>query len=280
MKNSFSTKTHWHLIEKTTSRISTISNDLPKAIEREELRLHYQPKVDLVTGKVVGLEALIRWEHPELGLIFPNEIIPVAEELAEITTIGNWVLSQACRQSKEWQDNGYPPMIMSVNLSMQQFTSGDLVATIEGTLNEVQLLPRYLELEITETMTANIPETIQTLKRLKSLGVRISIDDFGTGYSNLTHLKNFPVDVLKIDQSFIRDLTENPIDQAIVRTIIHLADDLKLEVVAEGIETADHFRFLKDHNCLVGQGYLFSKPVESRFLIEKIHFIESGKYLA
>ncbi|WP_339250351.1 EAL domain-containing protein [Sporosarcina sp. FSL W8-0480] len=277
MNENISEKTHWHLIDKT-KRNSKLYTDLPKAIEREELRLHYQPKVDLVTGKVIGVEALVRWEHPKLGLIYPNDIIPVAEELGEITSIGNWVIHQACLQNKKWQDNGYSPMIMSVNLSMQQFTSDDLVATVKKVLNDTLLPAHYLELEITESMTANVPATIHTLKRLKSLGIKISVDDFGTGYSNLAHLKNFPVDVLKIDQSFIKDLIQNPIDQAIVKTIIHLASDLNLEVVAEGIETSDHYLFLKEHKCLIGQGYLFSKPVESHTFIERVHYIESGEY--
>lgn len=258
------------------SRHAVIARDLPGAVEREELLLHYQPKVNLKTGKVNGVEALIRWQHPELGLIYPNELIPVAEELGEIIPIGNWVIFHACEQNKKWQLDGYPPMVISVNLSMQQFSQDNLFFIIADILYVTHLSPRYLELEITESMTANVSHTMRTLQRLKSLGLRISIDDFGTGYSNLNHLKNFPADVLKIDKSFIVEITQNPIDKAIVKTIINLAHDLGLETVAEGIEKPEHLEFLKTHFCAVGQGYLFSKPVDAKKLIETIDLIESS----
>lgn len=257
-------------------RHSIIYNDLPKAIERNELRLHYQPKVNLNTGKVFGVEALIRWQHPELGLVFPNDLIPVAEELGEIVPIGNWVIREACRQNKAWQNEGHPPMIMSVNLSMQQFNEENLVSVIAEILQDTLLDPQYLELEITESMTADVQHTIRVLQRIKSLGLLISIDDFGTGYSNLNHLKNFPADILKIDQSFIAESNNNPVDQAIVRTIIHLARDLDLTVVAEGIESVEHLRFLKEQSCMFGQGFLFSKPIVASEIMRKINFIESS----
>ncbi|MFS0687695.1 EAL domain-containing protein [Sporosarcina sp. 179-K 8C2 HS] len=257
-------------------RHTIIYNDLPKAIERDELRLHYQPKVNLNTGKVVGVEALVRWEHPELGLVFPNELIPVAEELGEITVIGNWVIREACMQNKTWQNEGHPTLVMSVNLSMQQFQEDNLVSVIAEILQDTLLHPRYLELEITESMTADVQHTISVLQRIKSLGLLISIDDFGTGYSNLNHLKNFPLDILKIDKSFISESTHNPVDQAIVKTIIHLARDLDLNVLAEGIESVEHLQFLKEQSCTLGQGYLFSKPVDASELMRTINHIESN----
>ena len=246
---------------------SLIEKDLPKAIERNELLLHYQPRVNLETGKIVGTEALIRWEHPELGQIAPINFIPLAERTGEIIPIGNWVLYEACLQNKEWQDDGFSPMVMSVNLSLRQFSQQDLVDTVSKVLNETGLSPHYLELEITESMTADIPNTIRMLNQLKALGVLISIDDFGTGYSTFSHLKRFPVDILKIDQSFVHDLADNPKDQAIVKTIISLAHNLNLRVVAEGIETEDHLCFLKEHMCDEGQGFLFSKPLPVNELI-------------
>lgn len=233
--------------------------DLHKALEREELILYYQPKVNLKTGELIGTEALIRWNHPKWGMVSPAKFIPIAEESGLIIPIGEWAIRQACIQNKKWQDQGYQFSI-SVNLSARQFLQSNLVQIVSTILEETKLEPKYLELEITESMTADIERTITTLQELKRIGVRISIDDFGTGFSSLNYLKRFPVDTLKIDQSFVRELHNNPNDETIVKTIISMAHSLNLQVVAEGIETQEQLVFLQQHLCDGGQGYFFSKP--------------------
>lgn len=248
--------------------------DLPKAIERNEFLLHFQPKVNLETGKVVGVEALIRWEHPQLGLIAPDEFIPLAEKTGEIIKIGKWVLYTACKQNKIWQDDGFSPVIMSVNLSPCQFIEQTLFETVSEVLKETGLSPNYLELEITEGVSINSTNTIITLKNLKGLGILISLDDFGTGYSTLKYLKEFPVDIIKIDKLFVMDLSNSSKDREIVKTIITLAHNLNLRVIAEGIETQDHLRFLKQYHCNEGQGYFFSRPLPGNELIAKCKQVE------
>ncbi|MDQ6600647.1 EAL domain-containing protein [Bacillus salipaludis] len=238
---------------------------LHKAIQQEELLLHYQPKISLKTGKIVGVEALIRWNHPELGMVAPNTFIPVAEETGLIIPIGEWALYTACKQNKEWQQKGFVTTV-SVNLSAKQFTQSNLEETVAKILLQTKLEPNYLELEITESMTANIERTINTLHKLKKLGVHISIDDFGTGFSSLNYLQKFPVNTLKIDQSFVRSLQNNPNDETIVKTIISMAHNLNLSVVAEGIETKEQLIFLQQHLCDEGQGFLFTKPLSAQEL--------------
>ncbi|WP_051590998.1 EAL domain-containing protein [Bacillus sp. UNC438CL73TsuS30] len=238
---------------------------LHKAIQQEELLLYYQPKISLKTGKIVGVEALIRWNHPELGMVAPNTFIPVAEETGLIIPIGEWALYTACKQNKEWQQTGFVTTV-SVNLSAKQFTQSNLEETVAKILLETKLEPKYLELEITESMTANIERTINTLHKLKKLGVHISIDDFGTGFSSLNYLQKFPVNTLKIDQSFVRSLQNNPNDETIVKTIISMAHNLNLSVVAEGIETKEQLIFLQQHLCDEGQGFLFTKPLSAQEL--------------
>lgn len=247
-----------------------IEADLSSAVERDEFVLYYQPKVNLQTRQVVGVEALIRWNHPTLGFIAPDDFIPLAEKTGDIIGIGKWVMLEAMKQNKRWLDEGYSPMVVSVNLSLHQFTEKDLANTVDMILRKTGLPARYLELEITESMTANIPMTIAILHQLKALGVLISVDDFGTGYSTLNHLKEFPIDILKIDKSFILNLADNPKDQAIVKTIISLAHNLNLHVIAEGIEEEETCLFLTSNNCHEGQGYLFSKPVPSDELTLKL----------
>ncbi|MET1030094.1 PAS domain S-box protein [Domibacillus tundrae] len=239
--------------------------DLYKAMERDELLLHYQPKINLKTGNIVGVEALIRWNHPEQGMISPVAFIPFAEETGLIIPIGEWALHTACKQQKAWQEKGFSP-VMAVNLSARQFTQSNFVHTVAAILKETGLEPQYLELEITESMTLDIERTISTLQQLKNLGVHISIDDFGTGFSSLNYLKQFPVDTLKIDQSFVRELYNNPNDETIVKTIISMAHNLNLNVVAEGIETKEQLVFLQEHLCNEGQGYFFSKPLPANEL--------------
>lgn len=261
---------HFYSTSKHNQQINPLKMEmeLRKAIERNELMLYYQPKMNLKTGAVVGVEALIRWSHPELGLVSPGSFIPLAEETGLIIPIGKWALHTACIQNKKWQEQGFSPMVVSVNLSVRQFSQSNLVQTVAETIIETGLDPQYLELEVTESMTANIDYTIKTLQQLKDLGVRISIDDFGTGFSSLNYLKEFPVDTLKIDQSFVRELQNNPNDQTIVKTIISMAHNLNLSVVAEGIETREQLVFLQEHLCNEGQGYFFSKPIPAKELSE------------
>ncbi|MCL7748944.1 EAL domain-containing protein [Halalkalibacter alkaliphilus] len=252
----------------------SIEMDLHSALERNELELHYQPKVSLKTGEVVGVEALMRWNHPKWGMVSPATFIPIAEESGLIVSVGEWALRTACLQNKRLSSQGYE-IVMSVNLSPRQFNKINLVQTIENILKETELQPQLLELEITESMTTNIEQTIGTLHELKSLGVKISIDDFGTGFSSLNYLKQFPVDTLKIDQSFVRELS-NKDDETIVKTIISMAHNLNLNVVAEGIETKEQVEFLKQHLCNEGQGYFFSKPVPEVELMGNIQQIQEN----
>ncbi|MFD1737888.1 EAL domain-containing protein [Bacillus salitolerans] len=239
---------------------------LHKALERNELELYYQPKMNLKTGRMIGTEALMRWNSPELGMVPPNLFIPIAEETGLIIQMGEWALKTACLQNKHWHDKGHTEMIVSVNLSPRQFAQSNIVNIISNTLVETKLKPEFLELEITESMTADIERSIVTLGELKALGVKISIDDFGTGFSSLNYLKEFPINTLKIDQSFVRNLNQNPNDETIVKTIISMAHSLNLSVIAEGIESKEQLIFLQQHFCEGGQGYLFGKPVPSEEL--------------
>jgi diguanylate cyclase (GGDEF)-like protein/PAS domain S-box-containing protein len=242
-----------------------LENSLRKALARDELELVYQPLLDLGTGRVHGVEALLRWRHPERGLLLPSEFIPLAEVTGLILPIGPWVLRTACGRARVWQDLGHPHLTVAVNLSARQFQQPDLVAQVKRALEETGLAPRCLDLEITETNAmSNAEATIHTLRELKTLGVRISIDDFGIGYSSLSYLKRLPIDTLKIDQSFVRDITSDPDDAAIATAVIALAHTLKLRVVAEGVETQEQLAFLAARHCDRMQGYLFSRPLPSQ----------------
>ncbi|MEW5944153.1 MAG: EAL domain-containing protein [Pseudomonadota bacterium] len=239
-----------------------LENSLRRALERNEFRLHYQPQVDLATGRITGMETLIRWEHPDVGLVPPFQFIPIAEETGLIVPIGEWVLQTACAQNKAWQEAGLPAVRVAVNLSGHQFGQQNLAKIIEQTLNDTGLDARYLELEITESVAMeNAEKTIAALQTFKTMGIGISIDDFGTGYSSLSYLKRFPIDTLKIDRSFVKDVTDDPEDAAIASATIAMAHNLKLKVIAEGVETAEQLAFLQKHACDEIQGYYFSKPV-------------------
>lgn len=236
---------------------------LRHAVERNELFLVYQPKVVIKTGAVVGMEALVRWNSPDLGLVMPNDFIPIAEETGLILGIGEWVLREACRQTKHWQTTGLSDLVVSVNLSARQFQMQGLVQKIQHTLKATGLEPRFLELEITESMVMRDAEqSADILKKLNAIGVTISIDDFGTGYSSLAYLKKFKVQKLKIDRSFIRDIATDKEDASIVKAIVSLAQSLGLEVIAEGVEDAEQLTYLFALDCQEYQGYLFSKPID------------------
>ncbi|MDB5774824.1 MAG: signal transduction protein containing a rane domain, an and a domain protein [Herbaspirillum sp.] len=239
-----------------------IESDLRAALERSEFLLHYQPKVDVESGQVTGMEALIRWHHPEFGMVLPGRFIGLAEETGLIVPIGTWVIRSACAQNKAWQDAGLPAMRISVNLSARQFAQNDLVQSIAGILRETGLEAHCLEIELTESLVmTDVDHAIAVLQQLKLLGVKLSIDDFGTGYSSLAYLKRFPIDVLKIDQSFVRDITVDLDDAAITVSIISLGHNLKLMVIAEGVETQEQLAYLRHHGCDEVQGYLFSRPL-------------------
>ncbi len=238
-----------------------LENELRNAITRNELTLFYQPQLNVHTGEIIGIEALIRWIHPEKGMISPGKFIPIAEESGLIVPIGKWVLHEACKQLKEWHEQVHNNMSVSVNLSSRQFFQDDLVDTIKAALKQAKLDPNYLVLEITESLTMDIERTLPMLNSLKDLGIQIAIDDFGTGYSSFNYLHQLPIDQLKIDQSFIRNLSTNVNNEAIVQTIITLAHHLKLDLTAEGVETKAQLNFLKRHQCYSIQGFLFSKPL-------------------
>lgn len=239
-----------------------LESDLRGALGRSELSLHYQPQVDLRTGEIIAFESLLRWQHPELGMVSPDRFIPLAEESRLILPIGEWVLEEACRQNKAWQDAGMAPKVVAVNLSAVQFHSADVVATVARVLASSGLAPCYLELEITESVIVEDPErVVQVMAALKAIGVSLSIDDFGTGYSSLTYLKRFPIDKIKIDRSFVRDLASNSNDAAIIRMIIGIAAELQRKVIAEGVETREQLDFLWHHQCDEYQGYFCSQPM-------------------
>ncbi|WP_211326587.1 bifunctional diguanylate cyclase/phosphodiesterase [Paenibacillus flagellatus] len=249
-------------MEDALERKLEIEEGLRKAIERGELLVYYQPQVELKSGALIGAEALVRWKHPDKGLVPPGQFIPVAEETGLIKPIGEWVLREACRQAKAWQDAGHPPITVSVNLSNRQFEEQHLAQTVGDVLAECGLDPSYLELEITESMAMDVMRTLPALENLKGLGIQISIDDFGTGYSSLSYLKRFPIDKIKIDRSFVQDIAHpSESDTAIVSAIVAVAHHLKLKVIAEGVETAEQLEFLRQQRCDLLQGYYYSPPV-------------------
>jgi EAL domain-containing protein (putative c-di-GMP-specific phosphodiesterase class I) len=241
-----------------------MESKLRRALDREEFLLYYQPQVDLTTGMVIGTEALLRWQHPELGLVSPGKFIPVLEDIGMMVRVGEWVLKTACHQGKAWQRDGFPPLRMAVNISARQFGQQDLIGLVAGVLRETGLDPHCLELEITESLLMqDIQANSRLLDELKTSvgGLQVSIDDFGTGYSSLYYLKTLPIDVLKIDQSFIRDITTDPDDATITTAIINLAHNIGLKVIAEGVETEGQLSYLREKVCDKAQGYYFSHPL-------------------
>lgn len=242
----------------------SLETSLRQALERNEFFLHYQAKQDLKAGKITGVEALLRWQHPELGVVSPLKFIPLAEETGLIVPIGKWVLREACRQNVAWQEVGLVPVCIAINLSARQFADEHLLEDIQNVLSETGMSAELLELELTESMVIQSPEkAVGLLSKIKELGVRLAIDDFGTGYSSLAQLKQFPVDTLKVDRSFIRDIPHNKEDNAITEAIIAMGKVLSLTVIAEGVETQDQEAFLRHHACDEIQGYYFSKPASA-----------------
>ncbi|HET7201390.1 MAG TPA: EAL domain-containing protein, partial [Burkholderiales bacterium] len=248
------------------------------ALEREEFRLFYQPKAHLVTGKICGFEALLRWQHPEKGMVLPGEFIPVLEETGLIVQVGEWVLRTACAQIKAWQKAGLKVPPIAVNLSARQFEQKNLKDAVHDILSEAKVDPALIEFEITESLLMHDPEgAARMLHSLKESGVRLSMDDFGTGYSSLGYLKRFPIDTLKIDRTFVRDISTDADDATLTRAIIHLAQDLRLKVVAEGVETEAQLAFLRSNGCDEMQGYLFAKPTSTE---ECAQMLREGRKLA
>jgi diguanylate cyclase (GGDEF)-like protein/PAS domain S-box-containing protein len=252
-----------------------LEHNLYTALENENFVVYYQPQIDIRTGEWISSEALVRWKSPELGLVSPADFIPIAEETGLIVPIGKWVLDEACKQQLEWMKKGYPPKTISVNLSVQQFYQDDLVNIITEVLNETGLDPQYLVLEITESVVMEKNDiAIDKLEKIRSMGIKIALDDFGTGYSSLNYLKSLPIDILKIDKSFLHDMNNDSKSKVILKTIILLASQLGITVLAEGIETEAQLNFLKKHHCHMVQGFFFSAPVPSSQLITEIEDVE------
>jgi diguanylate cyclase (GGDEF)-like protein len=261
-------------LNEVLTRKLLIENELRKAISRNEFELYYQPKFHLQSRRLIGMEALLRWNSKKIGPVSPAEFIPVAEDTGLIVSIGEWVLKNACIQNKKWQQRGYEALCLSVNVSVQQFKHSNIVNSVENVLKETGLNPNYLELEITESIMQNVEESKKVMTGLRGLGLKISLDDFGTGYSSLHILKNLPINTLKIDKSFISDIKVDN-DQSMVKGIIDIASNLDLEIVAEGIEQEYQLEVLAAYDCHYGQGYLFSKPVpvsefENTFLVKAV----------
>jgi EAL domain-containing protein (putative c-di-GMP-specific phosphodiesterase class I) len=252
-----------------------LENRLRRAIERNELRLYFQPLVNVGTGKMVSVEILVRWHHPEQGMLLPAQFLKTADEIGLLPDIDEWVLTAAGGQIKTWLNEGLHPVCITVNLSARQFQRPDLVARISGILEETGLPPECLDLEITETTAMdNIDNTIEQLRELTSMGIHISIDDFGTGYSSLSYLKKLPIDRLKIDQSFVRDIVRDPDDRAIISAVTSMARSMGIRTVAEGVETEEQLSFLRASGCDEAQGFLFSRPLTAEKFRE---LVESGR---
>jgi diguanylate cyclase (GGDEF)-like protein len=246
-----------------------VERSLRGAAERDELVLHYQPMIDLEARAMTGIEALVRWRHPERGLVWPREFVPIAEESGLIVPIGRWVLRQACCQARAWQDAGLPAMPIAVNVSATEFRARGFLEHVRIALEEARLEPRYLEFELTESvLMEDAASTISLLRGLKDMGVQLAVDDFGTGYSSLSYLSRFPIDILKIDQSFVQAITADPNAAAIVSAVINMGSSLHQRVIAEGVETREQLAVLQAHHCAEGQGFYFSPPVSAEEFAE------------
>jgi EAL domain-containing protein (putative c-di-GMP-specific phosphodiesterase class I) len=251
----------------------TLENRLRQALPAEQLVLYYQPVIDLSSGRIWGAEALLRWIHPELGVLSPSEFVPLAEMSGLIIPIGQWVLNASCEQIREWHDVGYSNLRATVNVSPRQFQQPDFVADVARAIEDSRIPPASLDLEITESSAMlDLEGSIEKLHELKRLNVRISLDDFGTGFASLNHLRRFPLDRIKLDHSFVRELPGNPDHCAIARAVVTMAHALRLYIAAEGVETAEQLAFLRDEGCDEAQGYFFSRPLpapEFRALLER-----------
>lgn len=251
------------------TRQNKIESSLWKAVNHNEFDLHYQPQINLIDNKIVGVEALLRWNNPVIGDVDPAEFIPLVEETGLISLIGEWTFFAACRTNMLWQQRGLHPIYVSINISPKQFAYQNIAELIATALKETRLKPHYVEIEITENVVMeDIELAVKRLNEIKRLGVKISIDDFGTGYTSLKYLKYLPIDKIKIDQSFISGIPDNKNDAAIVSAIIALAHQLELQVVVEGVETATQLQFLQEHHCDIAQGYYFNKPLNENEIIE------------
>jgi EAL domain-containing protein (putative c-di-GMP-specific phosphodiesterase class I) len=240
----------------------SIEESLRRALERQEFALHYQPKINLRTGEITGAEALLRWTHPIRGPVSPSRFIPVAEDCGLILPIGKWALREACQQARAWVDASLPLTTVGVNISAKQFRNENFLQDVFAILQDTGLDPRFLELELTESVLMKHAESTESiLKTLRARGVQLAVDDFGTGYSSLSYLRKFPIDALKIDQSFVRQITTTPDETTIVTAVISMGRSLKLRVVAEGVETQEELAFLQAHQCDEAQGYYFSRPM-------------------
>jgi len=247
----------------------TIEAGLHRALDKREFELLYQPKMNLKTGAVVGAEALIRWRHPDRGLVEPAHFVPIAEDCGLIRPIGRWVVHEACRQARAWQDAGLRPIPVSVNISAVEFRSKRFLQNIVDILKDTSLDPRYLEIELTESaLMAHVETTNSVLQALKSLGVQLAIDDFGTGWSSLSYLRHFPIDALKVDKSFVQAIASGSNAALIVSAVISMGKSLKHRVIAEGVETRDQLAFLQAEDCGEGQGYYFSRPLVAQQLAQ------------
>ncbi|SDM60013.1 EAL domain-containing protein [Bacillus sp. OK048] len=250
------------LMEHQSLERRLLENALRQGINEHQFYLEYQPKVNLSTNELIGMEALVRWNHPDLGIIPPGKFIPLAEETGLIVPLGEWILRESCRQASAWQDQGYPPLLLSVNVSVRQLEDINFVDKVKTILHETGLDPKWLEFEITESVLANVKSTVSILKEIRNLGIHISVDDFGTGYSSLSYIKELPIDTLKIDQSFVKDIHTNKESKEIAKAIINLAKSIGLTVIAEGIERKEHVDELSNDGYVQGQGYYYSRPLK------------------
>jgi diguanylate cyclase (GGDEF)-like protein/PAS domain S-box-containing protein len=257
-----------------------LENGLRHAIERGQFVLHYQSKINLATGAIVGVEALVRWSHPERGLILPGQFLAIAEESGLIVPIGRWVMTECCNRARAWRDAGLPPIRMAINISAVELRTKGFVSGVRAMLTQAKLEPSDLELELTETfLLQNADSTAAVLEALKDVGVRLALDDFGTGYASLSHLRRFPIDTLKIDRSFVRDIAMDSDDASIVRAVIGMGKSLDMQVVAEGVETSEQFDFLRQQGCPEGQGYYFSEPIVAAEFARNLGRHPSGQHL-